>query len=373
MMERAIEPVRGRGRLFELVVVAAATAAFLFILRGASAGLYGYDPYFHIRYAHVLRIEGFSRSFPWWQETFLRDRFADKDFLYHVLLIPFTFGDLMAGARAAAACFGGAAMALFYAVCRKLSVPWPALFTAALLGSSLDFLYRLDAMRPVTLAVGLALAGTCAIVMRRERWAFAVAAIYPHAHISFHLLPGVALLHDAAAGRDASGRRSFRLTLITSAGAAAGALFSPFFPNNLTLWWVQNVRVLELAWRRIPELRLGAELEARTSADLLTNGYGVFAALFVAICLMSFGRRRASPEARTLFLVSSVFLAMAMMSERFIEFLAPFALLLAAVTVRDATRRGEDGVAEGARPSARRRALVVAAAIAALFLVGVNA
>ncbi|MBI3449937.1 MAG: hypothetical protein HY049_13605 [Acidobacteria bacterium] len=372
-MARAIEPVRGRSRLVELAMVAAAAAAFLYVLRGASSGLYGYDPYFHIRYAQVLRTEGFSRTFPWWQETFLRDRYADKDFLYHVLLIPFTFGDLIAGARAAAACFGGVAVAVFYAVCRTLRVPWPALFTAALLASSLDFLYRLDAMRPVTLAVGLAMAGTCAILTRRERWAFAIAAIYPHAHISFHLLPGVALLHDVSAGRDASGRRSLRLTLYTSAGAAAGALFSPFFPNNLKLWWVQNVRVLDLAWSRVPELRLGVELEPRTSADLLTNGLGVFAALFLAICLMSFGRRRASAEARTLLLVSSVFLAMAMMSERFIEFLAPFALLLAAVAVRDAARREPDGADSAAPFSRRGRAYASAVTVALVLLVGLNA
>jgi hypothetical protein len=326
-----------RGKLAGLVLVTIASALLLYILRGASDGLYGYDGYFHIRYAQVLRTGGFSRAFPWWQETFLRDHFADKDFLYHVFLIPFTFGDLIAGGKLAAAIFGAFAIGAFHLVCLKLRVPWPAIFSLALLASSVDFLYRLDAMRPLSMAIGLALAGTCAILLRDRRWSFAIAAIYPHVHISFHLLPCVALLHDTVCGVGPEGKRSFSIARWTAGGAAAGAILSPYLPNNLYLWWVQNVRVLALAWSRIPELRLAVEFEPRNSADLLKINLGVFAALFISVFLMARGRKRASSEATTLLLISSGFLAMAMLSERFIEFLAPFALLLAAVVVRDVT------------------------------------
>jgi asparagine N-glycosylation enzyme membrane subunit Stt3 len=175
-----------------LLLVLLSAAALLWWMQGATEGLYGYDGYFHVRYAQVLRSEGISRSFPWWQETFLRDRFADKDFLYHVLLIPFTFGDLVLGGKFAAVLFGTAAMGVFYVVARKLSVPWPAILSLFLLASSTAFLYRLGFTRPLVPAVALSVAGTCAILLRREKWAFAFAAIYPHLHISFHLLPFVA-------------------------------------------------------------------------------------------------------------------------------------------------------------------------------------
>jgi hypothetical protein len=347
-----------RGKLAGLVLVTIASALLLYLLRGASAGLYGYDGYFHIRYAQVLRTEGFSRTFPWWQETFLRDHFADKDFLYHVLLIPFTFGDLIAGGKLAAAIFGAFAIGAFHLVCLKLRVPWPAIFSLALLASSVDFLYRLDAMRPLSMAIGLALAGSCAILLRDRRWSFAIAAIYPHVHISFHLLPCIALLHDAVCGVDQGGKRSFAIARWTAGGAAAGALLSPYLPNNLYLWWVQNVRVLALAWSRIPDLRLGRELGPRSAADLIELNPGVFAALFIAILLMTRARRRASSEVSTLFLISSGFLALAMLSERFIEFLAPFALLLAAVALRDAMSGPRDSTAipaSGRTPEAPAR------------------
>src|SRR5262249_180093 len=288
------------------------------LLQRASSGLYGYDAWFHIRYAQVLRSEGFSRTFPWWQETFLRDHFADKDFLYHVLLIPFTFADLVVPPNAPPLPFAAASIVAFHLVSLRLRVPWPSLWSLALLAGSMDFLYRIAAMRPLALAVALALGGTAAILSDHRRAAFAFAALYPHAHVSFHLLPCIALLHDAVGEPDRP--RSFALTRWTAAGAAAGAVLSPYFPNNLHLWWVQNVRVLALAWSDAEEMRLGADLLPRTSSDLLELSAGVFAALLIGVYLLVRSRRRGSHGAVTLFLVSSGFLGLTMLSRRFIEF-----------------------------------------------------
>ena len=83
-----------RKNLLLVLLVGLACATVLAWVQAPAPGLYGYDGPFHIRYSAWLREHGISRTFPWWQETFLRDHWADKDFLYHVLLIPFTFGDL---------------------------------------------------------------------------------------------------------------------------------------------------------------------------------------------------------------------------------------------------------------------------------------
>jgi hypothetical protein len=336
---------------FALVFVV--TALVLAWLHSATDSLYGYDGYFHIRYAEVLRSEGVSRSFPWWQETFLRDRFADKEFLFHVLLIPFTFGDLMAGGKLAAILFGAAAAGAFYLVARALRVPWPLAWALGLVASSTAFLYRLGFTRPLVAAVTLALAGTAAILLRRKRWAFALAALYPHLHISYHLLPCVALLHDLHARPEEGGRRSFRLAGWTAAGAAAGTILTPYFPNNLTLWWVQNIRVLALAWTGPSDLGMGLEIRPGLSSQLLGYNLGVFLALGAAIYLMARTRGRISSDALTLLVISAGFLALAMMSRRFIEFWAPFTLLLAGVAVRDYLhgRRAETGSPPEGSPS----------------------
>src|SRR5262249_9550135 len=67
-----------------LLLVLVCSAGVLGALKRATPDLTCPDGYFHIRYAEVLRTEGLSRTFPWWQETFLRDHWADKDFMLHV-------------------------------------------------------------------------------------------------------------------------------------------------------------------------------------------------------------------------------------------------------------------------------------------------
>ena len=349
---------RPRSPMPGLALVVAAAGTLLLLLQRATEGLYGYDGYFHIQYARLIRLEGISRSFPWWQETFLRDHWADKDFLYHLLLIPFTFGDLVAGGKAAAVVFGAASIGIIFLTLHRLRVPWPSLWTLGLVASSTAFLYRLGFTRPLVLAVALAVAGTGAILLGRTRWSFVLAALYPHLHISFHLLPCVALLHDLHRGPDpATGRRSFRVSWWTLAGAATGALLSPFVPNNLRLWWVQNVRVLGMAWAGPEELRLGLEIQPGTSSQLLITTVGVFIALAAAVYMMARSRNRPSPESLTLLVISSGFLALSMMSRRFIEFWAPFTFFLAAVVVRDRLQE---------RPAGAPRRLVRGTAAAAV-------
>ena len=73
--------------------------AVLTALQIATPNLVGNDSYFHIRYAEVVRqagVRGFPPPFPWLPLTILApDRYADHHMLYHVLLTPFTFGDLI--------------------------------------------------------------------------------------------------------------------------------------------------------------------------------------------------------------------------------------------------------------------------------------
>ena len=94
------------------------TAAFLLILafmawiQFAGPAIVGNDAYYHMRWSQILR-----QSLPhlpaleWLPLTVLRPQlFVDQHFLFHVALMPFTFGDLRLGARLAAPLFSAIAM-----------------------------------------------------------------------------------------------------------------------------------------------------------------------------------------------------------------------------------------------------------------------
>ena len=68
------------------------------------------DGFYHIKLAEIMRTEGLRPAFPWLPLTILNAReYYDHHFLFHVALIPFTFGDLRLGAKWAAVTFASLA------------------------------------------------------------------------------------------------------------------------------------------------------------------------------------------------------------------------------------------------------------------------
>ncbi len=358
---------------------AAAGAAAIALVRWAGPPIYCGDGYFHIRFARLILEEGISRTFPWFQESFQRDAYTNFNLLYHVFLMPFTFlKDLTTAARVAAVAGGTATVVAFWWSLRSLEVRAPLLWTLLLLGAAPEYLFRLTFTRPLVLSLGLASLGTVAILKGKMRWAAAAAAVWAHLHSSLHLLPAVALAHDAL--REAPGEtclRRFRTAAWTLGGAAAGLLVSPFFPNDLRFWAVANLGVLRHAWERGDEARVATELAAMPSDVFLLANAGPAAAMLLAVVLLA-GGRRLTDQARTLLVVASGFLGLSLVSQRFAEHWAPYSILLLAVAARDAELDDFAGVPALLRGAARtvagskalRRIATALAFAAALALLG---
>jgi len=351
----------------QLLLVTLASLAVLGFIQRSTRGMYGYDGPYHIRYAELLRQDlaagrGFSHEFPWWQESFLREHWADKDLLYHLLLIPFTFGDLDAGGKAASISFGAA---LF--VCIFLAIRWMRgtaawLWSLALLLSSTTFVYRAGLVRSHVIAIALAALGAAAILRGCRAGIFLASAAYALSHIGWHLLPGIALIHDLVRCR-AVGRFRPGATAWSLAGVAAAILANPYFPDTLRLWYVQNVDVLLMAWSpSSPDLHLGAEFLPGSPGMLAFFDAGPILFTLGGAALVSLYRRRSAPreddaDSVTLGLVTVLFLVLTLLSRRFVDFWAPFSAMFAAAA---ATR-----FLEGRKrpPPARRLAMGAAMGI----------
>ncbi len=350
-------------------MVVAITAALAALIRFAGPAIYCGDGWFHVRYATILREQGISRSFPWWQESFLATRFTDFNLLYHLLLIPFTLGNELLGAQIASVVFAATALGAFWWAIRSLDVPYAWLWPFALLAAAPDFTYRLTYTRPLVLAFALTFLGTSAILRGRGKAAFVLTFLYAHTHCSFHLLPCLAILHDTQR-TPASGsgfRARFRTTGWALAGAVAGSVLTPYFPNNLAFWWTANVGVLRASWGMGKLLRVGTEMLPVPSNELLSANLGVFVLFGLALYGLTLGER-ASDEARTLLVAAFGFFGLSFLSQRFAELWAPFTVLLAGVVLRDRLADVEILWAWSRRPAWRRGAtacatLVVAAAL----------
>ncbi len=83
---------------------------FLGLVQFSSPDLPDNDGYYHIKLAYLMRTEGIKPEFPWLPLSILNQRdYSDHHFLFHIALIPFTFGDLRTGAKIAAVFFASLA------------------------------------------------------------------------------------------------------------------------------------------------------------------------------------------------------------------------------------------------------------------------
>ena len=118
------------------IVITGTSLALLFIVvlavvQFATSDLAGNDGYYHIKFAQVMREEGVRPPFPWLPLTILNpSAFYDHHFLYHVLLIPFTFGDLRTGAKWASIVFPALAFCVGWLLLRGQHVPLAVLWAS---------------------------------------------------------------------------------------------------------------------------------------------------------------------------------------------------------------------------------------------------
>jgi len=326
--------------------------------------LIGFDAYYHVEMSQLMIDRGFViREFPWTTCSIWSDPFFDKEWLFHVCLTPFiaVLGKFD-GARTAIVCFAGLAAVSWGVLLRSLGVK--RLFLGLLLilfCAGYAFLGRIVLCRPHLFSI-IFLPLALALIVRKNGWGLAVVScLYMLSYVGAWQIIPVAFIFDAAAflsnrkretaavegprrsihEEDASdtptaGKGGFQRlfgkilglsTLWTAAGIAAGLLLSPYFPVNLKAIYLQSVLVLTAKWFGAGgggQVVQAAELAPIGAKHVLTYllvlvGFAVLVWRFVKENAF----RKVRPEASAMIALSGVYLAMTIMSQRFVEYLAP--------------------------------------------------
>lgn len=332
-------------------------------LQFTTPNLIGVDSYFHVRYAQVLRdagVRGFPPPFPWLPLTILApDRYADHHMLYHLALVPFTFGDLRVGGKLAALAGAAAAVAAFAWFVRRQGVGLVALAVLALGAASADLLFRLSMTRVQALSLVCFLAGFhCALHDRRVALAV-LACVYAWLYDGFPLL-FVPIGATVVATWVCERRLPLGIVAAAVAGVLVGLVCTPYFPE-----YFQFI-LHHFADKLLPgeAVRVGREWFPYDPAELLANALpAMLYVAFGAAVLAERGVRR-DRAALAALLVALVFLGLTLRSKRFIEYFAPMATVFVTLAAWRTV---------AAWPYARRRLLVtVLAAVAAANVGGVG-
>ena len=244
------------------------------VIEFATPNLPDNDGFYHIKFAYMMRTEGLKPDFTYLPLSILNEKeFYDHHFLFHVALIPFTFGDLRLGAKWAAVIFSSLAFLAVWYLFHRQRIPFAWLWALALLGISDAFLYRLSVTRAQSLSLGaLALAYAWLLEGKTKHLAI-LSFIYVWMYDAFPLILALGVLHLVAVALTEH-RLELRPLLFIAGGVLAGMIINPYFPDNLVFSFRHMLPKLTGA----TSVSVGNEWYPYDTGQLLKNSLPAFAA-----------------------------------------------------------------------------------------------
>jgi len=326
-------------------------------------GLFERDGYFHARFAWLMLDRGLSRAFPWTQLSTWRLQFCDKEFLYHLLLLPFTriAGEPILGARIFATLLSVAVLGALYLLLRAHRLRWPLYFAALPLAAGGLFIARLGMIRSHVLSMLLLVAGLHLLLRRDWKALFGLGFLYAWCYTMPFVL-ALTAVPFALGWWLARGGLDWRAPAAAGLGSVLGLALHPYSPLTLEtfLTYVQVFR-LGLQGSGRAGLELGNELYPYP-LPVFFNIYPLVLILVPLVvagaALLAWRRRRAEADTWGLVAAMVFWFGMTLASARFVEYSVLLLAVAAAFVVRDAWPELEPCLAR--RPRLGRGAALLA-------------
>ena len=339
-----------RRRILTGAILFAVFFAYMAVVQFASPDMPDNDGYYHIKLAYLMRTESLRPAFPWLPLTILNPReFYDHHFLFHVALIPFTFGDLRLGAKWASVLFSSIAFLLVWRLLDRQRVPYAPLWSLGLLAVSEAFIYRMSITRAQSLSLAVLVLGLDILFTRKYKWLVPLAFVYVWMYDAFPLLLLVVGLYTLAVLL-IERRLEVRPLLFTAAGMGLGLIINPYFPYNI----IFNIRHLIPKLTETTATNVGNEWYPYTTGQILKNSPLALVTFLLGTLALGMHEKRMDTRTATTFFVAILFGFMLFQARRFIEYFPPFALIFTALACAPLLAQPE-GIAEKTEsPSARR-------------------
>jgi hypothetical protein len=273
-----------------------------------------------------MRLDGLKPDFPWLPLSILNSReYSDHHFLFHVALIPFTFGDLRLGAKWAAVTFSALAFLSIWWLLRRQHVPYSAIWALGVLAISEAFLYRMSITRAQSLSLAFMIIGLHWMLTRQYRWLIPLSFLYVWLYDAFPLMFILAAIYAGAAWL-VEKRLEWRPLAYTALGIGLGMLVNPYFPDNIVFF----IRHLAPKLTETTSVSVGSEWYPYRTTQLLENSPLALIAFLAGIVALGLSGRRVDTRTATALFVAILFGLMLFQSRRFVEYFPPFALIFCA-------------------------------------------
>ncbi len=312
------------------LVAAAISLGYFFQAQFTNPVIIEYDAHFHIRYAQQIWESGTLLPLSWLPFSIFADYPVDNHFLYHLLLLPFTFGDLILGSKISTALFASFMALAFYGVLRSQKIACPLFWLIVLFASSSGFLFRMSLGRVQSLSLLMLLLSVICLLNRRHIALFVLSFLYVWLYLSAAVFMPMLAVCFALATWITDHEIDWKLLLAAFAGYVAGVVINPFSPADVG--FLVNDILLKL---NDFEVSVGGEWYPYKTWSLVTESTVALACTLIGLLLPALSGRRWSHRTLFIFLISLVFLLATMKSKRFIEYWPAFSVMFCAFSVRD--------------------------------------
>ena len=301
----------------------------------------------------MVRGEGIYHEFPWFHDTILNKGYVDMHFLATLLLIPFTFFDLIVGAKIATAFFATVLVLVFYWFLKRHSVRHAYFWTFLLVASSFYFLRRIIYPRIfIPLSLVFMILAVHFILKKKHKSLLALSFFYSWMYTAapLILLPGFIYSGLCLLARK---KIDIKGILYSSSGLVLGMVINPYFPRN---FYIDYIQIIKLAFFR-PEKLMNTEWMPFTIREFFTTNFLVLAVFLFSLAFYLFYLWKKNPgfgdlvkrkqwtkikhkrsfdmDKALLFFMALFFLLYMIKSKRMIEYFVPFTILFCAFVVTD--------------------------------------
>jgi hypothetical protein len=299
---------------------------FLAMVQFSTPDLPDNDGYYHIKLAYLMRTEGLTPDFNWLPLSILNAReYYDHHFLFHVALIPFTFGNLITGAKLAAVFFASLAFMSVWNLFRNQRIPLAPLWAFGLMAVSEAFIYRMSITRAQSLSLVVLMVGLDWLMRKKYKRLAFLGFFYVWLYNAFPLLLVLAGGYMAVNWLFTR-KLELQPLLYASIGIALGIIINPFFPYNIIF---TTSHILPKLFETT-SISVGSEWYPYDTAQILKNSLFALVAFISGTFALGFQGKRMDIRTAVSFVLAVLFGLMLFQSRRFIEYFPAFALVFAA-------------------------------------------
>ena len=299
---------------------------FLGLIQFSTPNLPDNDGYYHIKLAYLMRTQGLTPEFTWLPLSILNAReYYDHHFLFHVALIPFTFGNLITGAKLSAIFFASLALLSTWNLFKNQRIPYAALWAIGLMAVSEAFIYRMSITRAQSLSLFVLMLGLDWILRKKHKRLIFLGFVFVWLYDAFPLLLIFVGVY-VAVNWLFEHQLDLRPLLYTGIGVILGMLINPFFPHNVVFTALHILpKLLETT-----SISVGNEWYPYDTGQLLKNSPLALVAFISGAFALGIHGKRMHLRTAVSFVLAVMFGLMLFQSRRFIEYFPPFALVFAA-------------------------------------------